>query len=139
MSAPLEAPGAALVVLRRQATTTDVLLIPAGDGLAGLPSADARADLSQWGLAEDLARESAAPLLDRLYASPFSLRRDGRPLGVFVGFVDREGVGEPEEDGGHWMDLREACSELEAGWGGVLQSVRERFVARPPDEALRIR
>ncbi|MGI9590368.1 MAG: hypothetical protein ACR2P8_03290 [Myxococcota bacterium] len=138
MSRERDSPGVALVVLRRLATSTEVMLVPASGAAAGLPSAAARSGASQWTLAEELLRDSRVGEGARLYASPFTVEADEvGPLGVFVAFVNDRGDG--VATGGHWMDLREACADLGPGWSGVLSGVRERFVARAPDEALRLR
>ena len=116
MTGFLEAPGAALVVLRRLATSTDVLLVATPDGRPGVPCAAARAGTSQSALAEDLALEPQIPDVDRLYASTLSAQQDGHPIGVFVGFVDRGDDSTRPEATSHWMDLREACEGLDPAW-----------------------
>ncbi len=138
MSREREAPGAALVALRRLDTLTEVMLLPSPGAGAALPTAAPKAGTSQWMLAEELLRETGLARVERLYASPLAIEADGSAaLGVFVAFVGT--AGEAEAAAGHWMDLREASAGLGPGWSDVLAAVRERFVARPPDEALRLR
>ena len=85
-----------------------------------------------------ILRETGLARVERLYASPLTLEAEGSgALGVFVAFVGERGAAETVD--GHWLDLREACGGLGPGWSDVLAAVRERFVARPPDEALRLR
>jgi len=132
-------PGAALVVLRRQPTSTDVMLVPSQADGAALPCAAARDGSTQWALAEDLLSGSRLDDVGRLYASTLSVQHQGDALGLFVAFLDGGGADGPPPEETHWMDLREACRELAPVWAGALSAVRERFIARPPDEALRIR
>jgi len=138
MERTAEGPGAALVLLRRLATTTDVMLRPPGRDGAPLPCAAPRGDQSQHSLLEDLIRESRAGSVGRLYASTLTVSGAEGPLGVFVAFVEETSSVSPEDDGG-WTDLREASQSLDPPWSAALAAVRERFVAQPPDEALRIR
>jgi hypothetical protein len=130
-------PGAALVLLRRLASRTDVFLPEPGSAAPALPWAAPRHDVSQGGLVEELIQDSGIGAVDRVYGSALTVLGSDGPLGVFVAFV-----GDPEADAparGSWTDLRRACRELPADWASALASVRERFVARAPDEALRIR
>jgi hypothetical protein len=123
------------------ATSTDVMLVATGGAAAGLPSTGSREGRTQWALAEELLLESGVAAVERLYASAFTTRgAEGAPLGVFVAFVDAgEGAAGDAEEGGGWMDLREACRSADPAWCDTLSGVRDRFVARPPDEALRLR
>ena len=139
MASPAETPGAALVVLRRRTTSTDVMLVGAPGTCAALPWRAVSGGGSQAALAEDLLRESGVGDASRLYASPISLFGNAGPLGVFVAFLEEERGHGPAPRGARWMDLREACRELEPIWSGALADVRRHFVARSPDEALRIR
>jgi len=172
-SDPQLGPGAALALLRRGATNTDVWLVAAADAPAALPTAAARADRTQWELAEDLVDAHAEAPVRSLYASTLTVASEGRDFGLFglfVAFVASEdaaglasidldarslpeslseaaadGRDAPEEAGGRgpeaggWMDLTAASSELAPRWSHLLADVRSRFVARPPDEALRLR
>ena len=132
----MNAPGAALVLLRRQATTTDVMLVPPGRDGAPLPCAVPSSDESQHRLAEELIRESRIGPVERLYGSTLAVSGEDGPLGIFVGFVEEAASTAPT---GAWKDLREACQGLAPLWAAALLAVRDRFVAQPPDEALRIR
>lgn len=139
MSRSLGTPGALLVLLRREETSTRVLV--------GTPSPDdvpfawsrSRDDRSQWALAEDLCATTWANEVSRLYASTLSVEQEGERLGVFVGFLDGDADDAPPPLGADWRDLRAAATALPDGWGGLLAQVRERFIARSPDEALRVR
>jgi len=153
----VEAPGVALVVLRRRPTSTDVLFVRSPTGEAEIPMATPTGDQTQWNLAEDLLRRTGIEETTRLYASALTVHRDGAALGVFVAFAGREpatskledpkesgaleGSGDPNDPGvpGDWVDLREACDGLAPTFTEILCGVRERFIAVPPDEALRIR
>lgn len=134
---PAVAPGAIVVVLRRRPTSTEVLLLGTGD--APFPCQGARTGTSQWDLAESLLRESLPEGVDRLYASALSVERPEGSFGVFVGFQARSASDAALPPGARWVDLRGACDALDAVWARPLAAVRERFVARPPDEALRVR
>jgi hypothetical protein len=136
MREPSDGPGAALVLLRRLDTTTDVWILPSRGEGATLPCAAPRSDASQLDLVEELIQDSRVGRVGRLYGSALSIPGERGPLGVFVGFV-----GAPSEaaGGGTWMDLREACQGMAPTWASTLSDVRERFIARSPDEALRIR
>jgi hypothetical protein len=124
--------------LCRGDTSTDVLLVrPPGEG-PGLPWTAPREGETQWTLAEELVRDSGLPGVDRLYASTLSLDREGRSLGIFVAFVNRADTASPPA-ASEWMDLRAAGEELTPSWSDALLRVRQRFVAQPPDEALRLR
>lgn len=131
-----DSPGVALVLLRRLATTTDVMLVAPGRDGTPLPWAAPRGDASQRSLLEDLIRTSQAGEVDRLYASTLAVPGSDGPLGVFVAFVEDTASVPPA---GMWIDLREACRGLAPVWSAALLAVRESFVARSPDEALRIR
>jgi hypothetical protein len=140
MKNPLSVPGAMLVVLHRKKTSTDVLVFPVrGEEGSALPWAEPRAEATQWDLAESLCDETWANRVSRLYASPLSLLHAGRRLGVFVAFLDGDAADAPLPALARWMDLREAMQSLPAPWGETLTAIRERFVARSPDEALRVR
>ena len=132
MGTPPNGPGAALVLLRRHATTTDVFLTSDRDG-APLPCAGPRGDESQRSLLEVLVHETGA--VDRLYASTLAVPGQNGSLGIFVAFAKDPATVPP---GGAWVDLREACQSSAPIWAAALSAVRERFVARSPDEALRI-
>jgi len=146
-------PGVVLVVLRRGRTSTDVLLFDGDDepldGLdaslaavpraACLPRADARADRTQWQLAEDLLGENRLDEVSRLYASTLTVHAEEEAYGVFVGFVEGRSQQASTRAAGDWMDLREAIERLPERWAGPLAAVRQRFIARSPDEALRVR
>ena len=148
-------PGAALVVLRRGRTSTDVLLFgsenplddPGAYGDQGapgshgrlLPRARARADRTQWQLAEDLLDENRLDEVTRLYASALTIHEENEACGVFVAFVERAVHGGSLRAAGEWVDLREAIARLPEPWSERLGAVRERFIARSPDEALRVR
>ncbi len=136
MERPASGPGAALVLLRRHATTTDVMIVGIDGDAAPLPCAVPRSDASQLSVLEDLIRECGAGAVDRLYASALSVPGKDGPLGLFVGFASERTTVPPDAA---WMDLREACRDLAPIWSAALSAVRQRFVARPPDEALRIR
>ena len=131
-----EGPGAVLILLRRLGTTTEVMLFPAGRDGAPLPCAAARSDVSQRGLVEELIQESGIGTVDRLYGSSLAFPGEHGPLGVFVAFVGA-GASDVSSEGA-WMDLREACRGLAPAWSSTLSTVRQRFVARAPDDALRI-
>ncbi len=131
-------PGAALVVLRRLRTSTDVMVVPS-DGNLGLPHRAGCAEHSQSALAEALLRESGVGPEAPLYASSLTLFDAGAPLGVFVSFLDPVETSAPPRADGHWMDLRQACREMAPRWSEALSEVRSRFVARSPDESFRIR
>ncbi len=145
-------PGVILVVLCRGRASTDVLLFgedAASDGrderreavprAAFLPRASARSDCTQWQLAERLLSEHRLDEVTRLYASALSVQQAGEAYGIFVGFVEARSRDAAMRAEGEWMDLREAIEWLPAPWSGPLGAVRERFVARSPDEALRVR
>lgn len=134
---PSAPPGAVVVLLRRRATSTDVLLLASAS--APFPCGAARDDGSQWALAERLLDEARLQDVSRLYASALTVESAGVAFGVFVGFLAHDAPGDAVPDGARWVDLREACGALGAPWAGSLADVRERFVARPPDEALRVR
>jgi hypothetical protein len=134
MGTSANGPGAALVLLRRDATTTDVMLFKCDRYGAPLPCAATRDDASQRSLLEDLILETGP--VDRLYASTLAVPGKTGPLGVFVAFAKDPATLPPE---GAWLDLRDACQSAAPVWSAALSAVRERFVARPPDEALRIR
>jgi hypothetical protein len=142
MDSRTRTPGVALAVLRRGDVSTDILLISTpGEGL-GLPWALPRDGESQWALSEALVGASGLVAVERLYASPLSIRRNGQDLGIFAAFAGTANAAPPLAAGlasSVWMDLREAERELSPAWGATLSRVREHFVARPPDEALRIR
>ncbi len=132
-----EGPGAVLVVLRRLATRTDVMLVPAGPDGAPLPCAAPQGQASQRELVEELIRKSGIGVVDRLYGSTLSVPGADGTLGVFVAFFGEGSSGTPLE--GAWRDLRGASQGLTPVWSAALSTVREQFVARAPDEALRIR
>jgi len=129
-------PGAALVLLRRLGTSTDVLVLPAGRAGAPLPAAAARSDASQRRLVEELLHESGVDAVQRLYGSALSLPGEDGPLGVFVAFVGADAS--QDHPDAEWMDLRAACRDLAPAWAATLTDVRARFIAQSPDEALRI-
>lgn len=135
----LAPPGATLVVLRRHKTSTDVLLLATEAGGAPLPCARSRAETTQWDLAEELCEETWANEVSRLYASALSVFHDAAFHGVFVGFLDGDAIDAPLPAMASWTDLREAAATLPEPWAETLGAVREAFVARSPDEALRIR
>ena len=128
----------ALAVLRRGDVATDILLVSTPDEGLGLPCAAPREGESQWALAEALVDASGLVAVERLYASTLSIRRDGQDLGIFAAFAGAANSAAPLADSA-WMDLREAERDLSPAWCATLSRVREHFVARTPDEALRIR
>ena len=135
MSKPPSGPGAVLVVLRRHDTATDVLLLAGeGEGDAPLPWAAAAGEETQRSVLQDLIREHGDGV-DRVYASPIQVPGKQGPLGVFVAFAEGPVAAAPEAE---WRDLRRACLSLPPIWCAALSTVRQRFVAKPPDEALRI-
>lgn len=122
-------------MLRRRETTTDVLLVDAEDGRSRLPYASPREDTTQWHLAEALLRESGIGEVDRLYGSSVQVLSDEGVVGVFVAFTRSEA----DPPGSRWSDLRAACRDASTPWSQALTAVRDGFVGRPPDEALRLR
>jgi hypothetical protein len=140
MQDPISVPGVMLALLRRKKTSTD-LLVFAVDEAEGdvLPWSAPQAGASQWDLAEALCDRTWANRVSRLYASQLSVLHAGRWLGVFVAFLDGDAVDAPPPPLAQWMDLRAAMGSLPAPWGQTLEAIREGFVARSPDEALRVR
>ena len=134
MEGSANGPGAALVLLHRHATTTDVMLLTSEQDGAPVPCAGPHGDESQRSLLDDLILETGS--VDRLYASTLAVPGQSGPLGIFVAFA-KDPVTVPPA--GAWVDLRDACQSSAPVWAAALSAVRERFVARPPDEALRIR
>ena len=139
MRRSLGSPGVALALLRRDATSTRVLVRTGGKAVDPLPWAAPRDDVSQWQLAEALCQRTWANEVSRLYASALSIESQGERLGVFVGFLDGDADDAPLPPLASWMDLRGAAAELPDAWGRTLSQVREGFIARSPDEALRVR
>lgn len=135
----MKPPGVVLVVLRRGRTSTDVLLVSALSGRVALPCSAGSDEKTQWDLAEELLEASLSEAARSLYASSIGMMRDGVHHGVFVSFVGPEMTDAVGADVGSWVDLRDACRDTEPHLSGVLAQVRERFVARSPDEALRVR
>ena len=136
MSQERYGPGAALILLRRAPTSIDVMIESAPG--AGMPFrvAPSRRDASQRELAEELVRESPVSAVNRLYATSLQVEGADGPLGVFVAFA---GAAPGEASQGPWTDLRDAPAQLPPAWAAVLEGVRQQFVARSPDEALRVR
>ena len=135
----LGTPGALLVLLCRDVTATRVL-VRSEDGVDAPFACEApRSGVGQWDLAEALCAVTWANEVSRLYASTLTVRVDGGRVGVFVGFLDDGADDAPPPPFYEWRDLREAARALPAPWGLLLGDVRARFVARSPDEALRVR
>ena len=128
-----------LVLLRRDVSSTRVLLRsddPAGAPFAG---AAARPNADQWGLVEELCAATWANEINRLYATTLSVTVGDERFGLFVGFLDDDADDAPLPPLFEWRDLRDAAKALSAPWGELLENVRAGFIARSPDEALRIR
>ncbi|MDX1648268.1 MAG: hypothetical protein R3263_00305 [Myxococcota bacterium] len=138
-------------VLRRHATSTDVLLVeaPAPGGAASDPPiwGPVRGDVG----ARETESAAAVRSLDaatgigerRVYASPVAVFAPGPGLdrvGVFVAIVP-EGA-EPAADAVGpfaWVPVREAAARLrDAGDSAALAEVDARFVRASPDESLRV-
>ena len=135
----LGTPGALLVLLCRDVTSTRVL-VRSQDGVETPFACDAaRPGLGQWDLAEALCAVTWANEVSRLYASTLTVTVDEGRVGVFVGFLDDGADDAPPPPFHEWRDLREAARALAAPWGLLLGDVRARFVAQSPDEALRVR
>lgn len=132
-------PGVLLILLRRDVTSTRVL-VRSGDGaVSPFSRSAARPGSSQLDLVEELCRTDWANEISRLYATTLSVVVDDERFGLFVGFLDGDADDAPPPPLRAWRDLRGAADELPAPWGGLLGDVRASFVARSPDEALRVR
>jgi dATP pyrophosphohydrolase len=144
--------GVAVFALRRLAHRTQVLLLRRAAGtfegqwcpVAGsLRDGEPEAQAALRELREETALEPG-----RLYATTIAaentdpaLGRTGR-IGVFVAFVSAEDeVRLDEEHNAHeWLALPQAAERLPLdAQRRALASVREEFVRRAPDEALRLR
>lgn len=133
----LMTPGVLLVLLDRGASSTRVLLF-GGDAPSALPWSAERDGVTQWELAEALCEENWANEVSRLYASSLRFERADVWLGVFVGFLDGSASDAPLPPWAAWHDLRRPPPELSRAWVALLESVRAEFVARSPDEAMRV-
>lgn len=132
-------PGVLLILLRRDVTSTRVL-VRYGDVSEGpFARSAARPESGQLELVEELCGANWANEISRLYASTLSVALDDARFGLFVGFLDGDADDAPPPPRYEWRDLREAADGLPAPWGDLLATVRSRFVARSPDEALRVR
>jgi hypothetical protein len=139
MSRVLSSPGAVLVLLKRGRTSTDVLVFGERSHERPLPCDAATSGTTQWQLAEGLCEQSWANEVSRLYASTITIEHEGEPLTAFVGFLDRDATDAPLPPLAEWVGLRAAATTLAPPWAALVSRVREAFVARSPDEALRVR
>ena len=133
------APGALLILLHRSATSTHVLIGPEERRSGPFAWAAARKGIDQWALAEELCVAHWANEVSRLYASALSTTIDDHRVGLFVGFLDGDSTDAPLPALHEWRDLREAAASIPEPWGALLATVRSRFIAQSPDEALRVR
>lgn len=132
-------PGAALALLDRGRTSTRVLLFERDAPDPPFPWRAPDPARSQWALAEALCVETWANEVSRLYASPLALEHAGHRLGCFVGFLDQDAADAPLPAFAGWHDLRDAAQDPTTPWRAALAEIRRTFVARSPDEALRVR
>lgn len=139
MAQILSDPGVLLVLLARDKTSTRVLVFDGEDGREPLPWAPAQPESTQWGLAEALCDAVWSVEVSRLYASALGLEFAGHRLGIFVGFLDGAARDAPPPPHASWQDLRRSADALPAAWGAALADVRAAFVARSPDESMRVR
>ena len=138
MAKHLGSPGALLILLRRDVTSTRVL-VRSGDATeVPFARAEARAGVGQRQLAAELCEVTWANEVSRLYASTLSVMVDDARLGLFVGFLDGDADDAPPPPQHAWHDLREAADALPEPWGGLLAAVRRDFIAQSPDDALRV-
>ncbi len=143
--------GVAVYALRRDATRTEVLLVRHGAGAdedwrpvaGGIRPDETEVGAALRGLAEETA---LAP--ERLYATGIhaenrdpGLGRTGR-IGIFVAYVPQQArVVQGARAAEHtWLDFEAAGRETpHPSHRAVLAEIRQRFLQRPPDEALRVR
>lgn len=147
----LEKIGVHVYVLRKHATSTDVLLVQTASGLAAgrwspLAGAidddetEAEAALRQVSEATGLEPERVYATAILCDAGEAALGRPGR-MGIFVAYVAPRA--DPElgttYDGHAWVPMDRAGERLPEGEPrALLRSVEEQFCKRSPDEALRI-
>ena len=143
--------GVAVYALRRDATRTELLLVRHGTGgeddwrpVAG----SIRPDETEVGAAVRGLAEETALAPERVYATGIhaenrdpSLGETGR-IGIFVAYVPQEA--RVVQDGGGaehtWLEFEAAWREMpHPSSRAVLAEIRQRFLQRPPDEALRVR
>lgn len=109
------------------------------DGEGPFARLPARPGAGQLELAEALCRDNWANEISRLYASTLSVLCGEERFGLFVGFLDGDADDAPPPPSYEWRDLRASADAMPAPWGGLLAAVRADFVARSPDDALRVR